>query len=268
MQRAKAEGAPSFSWGAASLGMVGSGSEVEELLDLADASLYAARRRARRPAPVRSNRRRVAMVGAAAAAAIAGIGSSVFVLQPSSDETAIGASAPHQAHSQRARPGSGTSKQTRVRTSAPVPGRTPSRSSGTSTQTDQRSRTSRPPSGPPQTIRITGEIALPILTVSTTKIPVAIAHEPSLVPVVARKIKPILRTSPVPRVPGKSRWLEEPRLQDPESARWQRKPETCIEHSGQGRTFVRIPWFHFPWQRDLAGLNRHEHHSSVPSSER
>ncbi len=94
MQRARAEGAPSFSWGAASLSMLAPGSDVDELIALADASLYASRRNVRPITSARPRRPRRVLVGAAAAAAV-GIGvSSALVLPSSPQQAAIGALAP------------------------------------------------------------------------------------------------------------------------------------------------------------------------------
>ena len=94
MQRAKAEGAPTFSWGAASLSMLPAGSDVDKLIELADASLYATRRNVRPITSARPRRHRTALVGAAAAAVV-GLGvSSAFVLPSSPQQAAIGAPAP------------------------------------------------------------------------------------------------------------------------------------------------------------------------------
>ena len=93
MQRAKAEGAPTFSWGAASLSMLPAGSEVGQLIEMADASLYATRRNVRPISTARPRRHRTALAGAAAAAVV-GLGvSSAFVLPSAIQQAAIGAPA-------------------------------------------------------------------------------------------------------------------------------------------------------------------------------
>jgi diguanylate cyclase (GGDEF)-like protein len=94
MQRAKAEGAPKFSWGASSLSMLPAGSEIDKLIDMADTSLYATRRNVRPITSARPRRHRTALVGAAAAAVV-GLGvASAFELPSSPQQAAIGAPAP------------------------------------------------------------------------------------------------------------------------------------------------------------------------------
>ncbi len=94
MQRAKAEGAPKFSWGAASLSMLPPGSDVDKLVEMADASLYATRRNIRPITTARPRRHRTALAGAAAAAVV-GLGvSSAFVLPSTAQHAAIGVPAP------------------------------------------------------------------------------------------------------------------------------------------------------------------------------
>jgi diguanylate cyclase (GGDEF)-like protein len=69
MKRAQDSGAPSFSWGVASLSMLDPGCTPEDLVALADASLYASRRNLRTEMPARPNRHRIvlAVVGLALA---------------------------------------------------------------------------------------------------------------------------------------------------------------------------------------------------------
>jgi diguanylate cyclase (GGDEF)-like protein len=94
MQRAKAEGAPKFSWGAASLSMLPAGSDVDKLIEMADVSLYATRRNVRPITTARPRRHRRALAGAAAAAVV-GLGvASAFELPSSPQQAAIGAPAP------------------------------------------------------------------------------------------------------------------------------------------------------------------------------
>ena len=94
MQRAKAEGAPKFSWGASSLSTLPAGSDVDKLIDMADASLYATRRNVRPITSARPRRHRTALVGAAAAAVVALGVTSAFELPSSPQQAAIGAPAP------------------------------------------------------------------------------------------------------------------------------------------------------------------------------
>ena len=94
MQRAKAEGAPKFSWGASSLSTLPAGSDIDKLIDMADASLYATRRNVRPITSARPRRHRTALVGAAAAAVVALGVTSAFELPSSPQQAAIGAPAP------------------------------------------------------------------------------------------------------------------------------------------------------------------------------
>jgi diguanylate cyclase (GGDEF)-like protein len=105
MQRAREQkNAPAFSWGVASLSMIAPGSGVGQLLDLADASLYARRRTTRRSGSHWPGHRRKAAAGAAAAAVI-GIGfSSAYVLQSWENEPVIGATAPSGANHSKVEP--------------------------------------------------------------------------------------------------------------------------------------------------------------------
>jgi len=90
MQRARALGAPMFSWGASSLSMLGPDSDVETLIEMADNSLYASRRSMRPITAPASRRHRAVFVGAAAATLV-GIGlSSSYVLPTYLDRAAIG----------------------------------------------------------------------------------------------------------------------------------------------------------------------------------
>jgi diguanylate cyclase (GGDEF)-like protein len=256
MQRAQAEGAPSFSWGAASLSRLDPGSAVEKLLDLADASLYASRRRARRAAPVRSSRRRAALASAAAAA-IAGIGSTVLVLQPSADENAIGANAPtHPGHHVSAPPGTGVSRSD----TGPVLGPVPTHSSGPGPHSQ--------PSRPVRTAdRTTGRTALPVLTVSTKISP----SKPGLVAVVARPARPVLRTAPVPQVSRMQQKLREIQalralwLKESEADRLRRNADTWVSHDRPSPARSWGPWFHFPRQRGLPDPYQLRDHSSPVS---
>jgi hypothetical protein len=262
MQRAQAEGAPSFSWGAASLSRLDPASDVEKLLDIADASLYATRRRARHPAPTRSNRRRAALVGAAAAA-IAGIGSTVFVLQPSADENAIGANAPtHPVHHQSAPTGTGKSRPTR-----PILGPVPGHPSGSVPETEGHSRVSRQASEAGRTgDSIGGSTGLPVLTVSTK----VVAHKPNPVAVEAPPPKPVLRITKVAKLSRLQEKLREVqalralRLKEAEAYRFHRTTGTCVGHT---RPVPATGWrsrFHLPHQGDLWDL--HGHHRSGPLS--
>jgi diguanylate cyclase (GGDEF)-like protein len=69
MKRAQEKGAPSFSWGVASLSMLDPGCGPDDLVALADASLYASRRNLRTEIRARPNRHRIvlAVVGLALA---------------------------------------------------------------------------------------------------------------------------------------------------------------------------------------------------------
>jgi diguanylate cyclase (GGDEF)-like protein len=101
MERARSFGAPRFSWGAASLSMLGSSEPVSRLIEIADASLYAKRRLVRPLTRPRARRPKVAVVGAAAAAMI-GIGlTSSYVSQAFISHAAIGVQAlpPHPVQS-------------------------------------------------------------------------------------------------------------------------------------------------------------------------
>jgi diguanylate cyclase (GGDEF)-like protein len=116
MQRAKAEGAPTFSWGAASLSMLPAGCAVDELIELADSALYATRRNVRPITSARPRRHRAAIAGAAAAAVV-GLGvSSAFVLPSSPEHAAIGAQVPGSVHG-----GGGHPSRSYARTSVPSP---------------------------------------------------------------------------------------------------------------------------------------------------
>ncbi len=116
MQRAKAEGAPTFSWGAASLSMLPAGSDVDQLIEMADSSLYATRRNVRPITSAKPRRHRTAIAGAAAAAVV-GLGvSSAFVLPSSPQQAAIGAPVPGSTHG-----GGGHPSRSYVRTSVPSP---------------------------------------------------------------------------------------------------------------------------------------------------
>ncbi|MFZ0668274.1 MAG: GGDEF domain-containing protein [Acidimicrobiales bacterium] len=90
MRRALAEGAPMFSWGVASLGMLEPGTDIEKLIELADASLYANRRNVRPIAHSPHRRRRKALVVGAAAATL-GIGLSAYALEVPTEHGAVGA---------------------------------------------------------------------------------------------------------------------------------------------------------------------------------
>ena len=258
MQRAQAEGAPSFSWGAASLSRLDPTSSVEKLLDLADASLYATRRHVRHPAPVRSNRRRAALVGAAAAA-IAGIGSTVFVLQPSADENAIGANVPtHPVHHESARTGAGTSRPTgNVLDPAPI------HSGGSVPRTERHSTISTPASEPGRTGGIT---SLPVLTVSTK----IVARKPSLVAVAAPPAKPVLRITRVAKLSRLQEKLREVqalralRLKEAEAYRLHRITGTCVGNTRPSPTTGWGPSFHFPHQGDV--IDPRGQHPSSPLS--
>ena len=115
MQRAKVEGAPTFSWGAASLSMLPAGAEVDQLIEMADASLYATRRNVRPISTARPRRHRTALAGAAAAAVV-GLGvSSAFMLPSAPQQAAIGVPAVIHAGGS----GGGHSSRTYPRTSVP-----------------------------------------------------------------------------------------------------------------------------------------------------
>ena len=138
MQRAKAEGAPTFSWGAASLSMLPAGSEVGLLIEMADASLYATRRNVRPISTARPRRHRTALAGAAAAAVV-GLGvSSAFMLPSALQQAAIGvpvgvnASGSTGGHSSRTYPRTPVPSSSKNKPPAPV----------------RTTKTETPPSGP------------------------------------------------------------------------------------------------------------------------
>lgn len=91
MHRAAHSGAPAFTWGAASLGMLPHGCTPAQLIDLADASLYAKRRRIRPPVTGSRprNRNRRVLIAAAATATIGIAASSTYVLVFSPGRAAV-----------------------------------------------------------------------------------------------------------------------------------------------------------------------------------
>lgn len=241
MQRARAEGAPAFSWGVASLSMLADRSNVGQLLDLADASLYASRRTNRRPDRDRSVRRRVALVGSAAAA-IAGIGSSVYIFQPSAHDSVIGA--PAVVPTVRHKSGSTSSK---------TPKASPTRSVQPPVERVRHSRVSSAISEPTQTA---GRAQLPVLTVSTTRTVTTLPSPvPVPVPVASRSPKPGLRTSPSPSVVSRPRprlrARPRPRPRDRDSDRRDRDGDSCGENRRPASAWR--PWFRFSRQMHLSG---------------
>jgi diguanylate cyclase (GGDEF)-like protein len=255
MHRAREQGAPAFSWGAASLHMLSPTGNADELLDLADASLYASRRTARRTVAGWPRHRRKAMIGAAAAGVI-GFGFSsayvAYVFQPSSDQAVIGAPAASSG---------GQTKVARVgaKPVSPAPGGADlppagrdRRGDGSTTGSSKPARTGSNSKGGSKA-RIIAVPATPsgLLVVATVTPKVALHPKPTLVsitepePKLKSKPKLVVKPEPNPKLTSKPAPVAPPWSKPPTSDRGHGR---CGQHRG-GPPGPRRGWPRTPWQR-------------------
>lgn len=250
MLRARERGAPAFSWGAASLHMLSPTSNADELLDLADASLYASRRTTRASVAGWPRHRRKAVIGAAAAAAI-GFGFSsayvAYIFQPSSDQVVIGAPAPSgTGHAKVARVGAKPAKPPTGGSDLPPAGR--GRGAGSKTAGSKPAPAGSKGTGgtKPGILRATPSGVLVVATVTPT---VALRPNPTLVeitkPEPEPKPKPKLVSIPKPKPKLTSKPARPP---------WSKPPTSDRGHGGCGQNRGGPPgpwrgWPHNRWQR-------------------
>jgi diguanylate cyclase (GGDEF)-like protein len=253
MQRARERGAPAFSWGAASLHMLSPTSNADELLDLADASLYASRRTTRRTVAGWPRHRRKAMIGAAAAGVI-GFGFSsayvAYVFQPSSDQAVIGAPAPSSGgHTKVARVGAKPDSPAPGGSDLP-PARRDRRSDVSKTAGSKPARTGSKGKGGSKA-RIAAVPAQPsgLLVVATVTPKVALHAKPTLVSITEPKLKSkpklVAMPEPNPKLTSKPEPVIPPWSKPPTSDRGHGR---CGQHRG-GPPGPRPGWPRTSWQR-------------------
>jgi hypothetical protein len=242
------------------LHMLSPTSNAGELLDFADASLYASRRTTRGSVAGWPRHRRKAMIGAAAAAAI-GFGFSsayvAYIFQPSSDQAVIGAPAPSGGgHAKIARVGGKPVRPAAGGSDLPPAGRgrrgDSSKTAGSQIGGSKAAHSGSNGTGgsnseggsKPRVLRATPSGVLVVATVTPT---VGLHPKPTLVSITEPRPKPKPKLVSVPE--------PKPKLTSkPAAPPWPRPPTWDRGHGGCGESRGGPPgprrgWPHNPWQR-------------------